>query len=256
MAVLTLPFSYLGVPIFKGKPSKRHLQAYFDVIKSKIEGWKSATLSMVGRLQLVNSVIHSKLLYSFAVYLWPIVLLMQLDQAIRNFIWTSRCDKKKLVAPSLADMCRSLKEEGNGLRSLKAMNKASLVKTTCNLLVDDNELYQFVKCNVKLTSGGGRFRHIKSSVMAGLKAVVPIIFVNAHWWVSSGVKIDFLNAQWLRRALVDLLNLPACVAIKLMSSISDFLVDGYWCLPQSFKAVFLQIVAQIEGVELYNGGTL
>lgn len=97
MTVLNLPFSYLGVPIFRGKPSKRHLQESFNAVKSKMEGWKGATLSMAGRLQLVKSVIHNKLLYSFPIYLWHVALLKQLDYAIRNFIWTDRCDKKKLV---------------------------------------------------------------------------------------------------------------------------------------------------------------
>ena len=118
-------------------------------------------------------------------------LLKQLDQAIRNFIWTGRCDKKKLVAPSMADMCRPLEERCLGLCSLKEMNRAALIKTTWNLLVDDNELYQFIKRNVRVSSGGGQLRCINTSVVAGCKPVVPIISANAHWWVGNGVKIDF-----------------------------------------------------------------
>ena len=46
MNVVHLPFVYLGIPIFKGKPSKRHLQASFDDIKNKREGCKGITLSI------------------------------------------------------------------------------------------------------------------------------------------------------------------------------------------------------------------
>lgn len=81
----------------------------------------------------------------------------------------------------MADMCRPLEEGGLGLRSLKVMNRVALIKTTWNLLVDDNELYQFVKRNVRLSSGRGRLRCINSSVVARCKVVVPIISANAHW---------------------------------------------------------------------------
>lgn len=36
-------------------------------------------LSIAGRLQLVKSIIYSKLLYSFAVYKWPPSLLRKLE---------------------------------------------------------------------------------------------------------------------------------------------------------------------------------
>ncbi|PNX72820.1 ribonuclease H, partial [Trifolium pratense] len=49
----TLPFYYLGVPIFKGKPKVCHLQPIADKIKMKLSAWKASLLSMAGRVQLV-----------------------------------------------------------------------------------------------------------------------------------------------------------------------------------------------------------
>jgi hypothetical protein len=53
-----LPFNYLGVPIFKGKPKSSYLQPVADKIASKLIAWKASLLSMAGRVQLVKSVIH------------------------------------------------------------------------------------------------------------------------------------------------------------------------------------------------------
>jgi hypothetical protein len=36
----SIPFNYLGVPIFKGKPKVCHLQAIADKIKLKLSAWK------------------------------------------------------------------------------------------------------------------------------------------------------------------------------------------------------------------------
>lgn len=47
-----LPFTYLGVPLFKGKPKALHLQPIADKIKLKMASWKGSTLSILGRVQL------------------------------------------------------------------------------------------------------------------------------------------------------------------------------------------------------------
>jgi hypothetical protein len=52
-----MPFNYLGVPIFKGKPKACHLQPIADKIKLKLSAWKASLLSIAGRVQLVKSVI-------------------------------------------------------------------------------------------------------------------------------------------------------------------------------------------------------
>lgn len=45
-----LPFIYLGVPIFKGKPHKVHLMPIGDRIKAKLLAWKGKILSINGRV--------------------------------------------------------------------------------------------------------------------------------------------------------------------------------------------------------------
>jgi hypothetical protein len=49
----SLPFNYLGVPIFKGKPKASYLQPIADKIKLKLSAWKASLLSIAGRVQLV-----------------------------------------------------------------------------------------------------------------------------------------------------------------------------------------------------------
>jgi len=46
----SLPFNYLGVPIFKGKPKVCHLQPIADKIKLMLSNWKASLLSMAGRV--------------------------------------------------------------------------------------------------------------------------------------------------------------------------------------------------------------
>lgn len=67
----SLPFSYLGVPLFIGRPKRQHLMPIIDRIKIKLASWKGSLLSIMGRVQLVNSIIMGMLVYSFRIYKWP-----------------------------------------------------------------------------------------------------------------------------------------------------------------------------------------
>jgi hypothetical protein len=84
----TLPFNYLGVPIFKGKPKARYFIPFADKLKSKLSAWKASLLSIAGRVQLVKSVIQSMLVYSMSIYSWPASIIKTIEGWTRNFIWS------------------------------------------------------------------------------------------------------------------------------------------------------------------------
>jgi len=63
-----LPFNYLGVSIFVGVPKCRFLQPLADKVKLKLASRKGKSLSMMERIQLVNTVINDSLAYSFNMF--------------------------------------------------------------------------------------------------------------------------------------------------------------------------------------------
>lgn len=107
-----VPFTYLGVPIFIGKPRKGHLQPIVDKIKCKLASWKGSLLSIMGRVQLVKSIIQGMLVYSFHSYAWPVSLLKAVDQWIRNFIWSGDTSSKKLLTVAWKTVCSPFDERG------------------------------------------------------------------------------------------------------------------------------------------------
>jgi len=54
----SIPFNYLGLPTFMGAPKTCYFQPLDDMVKSKLAFWKSKILSMMGKVQLVNSIIY------------------------------------------------------------------------------------------------------------------------------------------------------------------------------------------------------
>jgi len=61
----SIPFQYLGVPIFKGALKSYFLQSLTYKIWLKLSLWKGKILSMMGTIQLVNFVEVGTLAYSF-----------------------------------------------------------------------------------------------------------------------------------------------------------------------------------------------
>ncbi|KAL8513125.1 hypothetical protein ACS0TY_019345 [Phlomoides rotata] len=100
-----LPFTYLGVPLFRGDPKAAHLRSTTDRIISKFVGWKGSSLSLAGRACLINSVIVSSLVHSMMIYRWPRSLLNKVDKPMRNFLWTGSTEKIGFCTVNWTKVC-------------------------------------------------------------------------------------------------------------------------------------------------------
>lgn len=140
-----LPFTYLGVPIFIGKPRTHFLQPIADKIKAKLVSWKGKLLSIMGRAQLINSFITSMLLYSFQVYAWPVSLLKTIESQMRNFLWSGDINTHKLVTVAWSQVCKPLVEGGLGLKSIVKLNEASMLKLMWDFVFSNSHWVVFMR---------------------------------------------------------------------------------------------------------------
>jgi hypothetical protein len=224
------PFNYLGVPIFSGKPQKHHLQGIADRVLSKLASWKGSLLSIMGRVQLVKSVIQSMLLYSFKIYKWPSNLLKLLDQSMRNFVWAGDIRIRKLVTVSWAKTCSDIKEGGLGIRSLSHINKASLLTFLWQVTTHDSELASM--CRLRFGFPGKNTpRYYKSSIWHGLKDNWAQVVSNSQWIIGNGSSVNFWTENWLGEPLTDTFHIPLDIHHHLKAKVSDFRINGRWYLP-------------------------
>lgn len=158
-----LPINYLGVPIFKGKPKTSHLLPIADNIKTKLSNWKGSTLSIMGRVQLLKSVIFRMMVYSFKIYYWPLNLLKTINAWLRNFVWYGCISSRKLCIVAWSKVCKSTLDGGLGLRSLNTINKAALLKLGWELVSSNLQCASLVRSRV-FRSGKPVIQHIKSSI--------------------------------------------------------------------------------------------
>ena len=137
-SVGTLPFQYLGCPIFQGKPKCIHFQPIVDRIKVKLATWKGVLLSVMGRVQLVKSIVHGMLVYSFHIYRWPARLLHMLDRWIKKFVWSGDIYTRKICTISWKNVCRPFEAGGLDLKPTRDINASLLLHLSWKLFTQDS----------------------------------------------------------------------------------------------------------------------
>lgn len=245
----SLPFTYLGIPIFKGKPKKQHLMPTADRIKSKLASWKSSLLSMAGRVQMVKSVIHSMLNHSFLVYAWHVSLIKEVNEWIMNFIWGRDIQNRKFVTVAWHKVCKPLSEGGLGLRSLRSINNAAMLKLCWNLFSSSNQWSVLLRARV-LRNRTVINHHISSFIWPGLKPYVTTVLNNSSWLIGNGSEIDFSNDCWLAKSLVDCLGISAEMHNSLQAKVSDFIDEDGWCIPAALLQNFPQLLQLLKNCHM------
>lgn len=225
-----LPFTYIGIPLFKGRPKKIHLQHIVDRFLNKLATWKGTLLSIMGRIELVKSVIQHMFLHSFQVYSWPISLLKHLDKCIRNFIWAGKVNVKKIVTVAWHKICSPTLEGGLGLKSIRSLNEASLLKLFFEMLSSRKEWVVSFRQRFSFINKPC-IKYIKSSIWPGVKVNLHTVLDNSMWQIGDGRSINFWLDNWLSQPLAEQLQIPDHMHKDLKATVSDFIENESWIIP-------------------------
>jgi len=223
----SLPFQYLGCPIFQGKPKCVHFQPIVDRIKVKLATWKGVLLSIMGRVQLVKSIVHGMLVYSFHIYRWPIRLLKILDRWIKKFIWSGDINTCKICTVSWKNVCLPWDSGGLDLKSTRSLNASMLLHLSWNLFTQDSQCSQLFKHRF-LSFGRPRNSYFKSSIWLGVKEFLQFVFENSISIVGNGEKINLWLDNWLGAPIVSILDAPPNMFPLLTTRLQSIIENGKW----------------------------
>ncbi|XP_047978624.1 uncharacterized protein LOC125220501 [Salvia hispanica] len=124
----SFPFSYLGVPIYRG-PKKTSLFLFLrDKISSRIHGWSHRHLSFGGRLTLLKSVLGAIPIHIFQVLEPTKGALRQIEQVMARFLWGSCNSSRKTHWIKWQQVCLPTDEGGLGIRGLADSMEAFSIK--------------------------------------------------------------------------------------------------------------------------------
>jgi exonuclease III len=118
-------FTYLGIPIFKGRAMVAHWLPLVDRLKLKIQAWGVNWLTRAGKIVLMNSVISTLPIYQCSVLLAPKTISNKLDAMMRRFLWEGgkNC-ARKLHLINWATIKKPTLEGGLNIRDVAVHNLA------------------------------------------------------------------------------------------------------------------------------------
>ena len=225
-----IPFNYLGCPIFQGRPRRAHFQEIVDRINVKLASWKGSLLTIMGRVQLVKSIIHGMLVYSFHIYRWPQNLLKMLDRWIKKIIWSGDIFTRKICTFKWSIVSLPWDSGGLNLKPTTLIINSLMLHLSWKMYSQDSQCASLLKhryfCN-----GTIRRHYIKSSVWHGLKLHMDTVVDNSIWMIGNGDKINLWLDNWLGASLASIMNIDPNKFSSLTSKLSSVIDDGRWRLP-------------------------
>ncbi|XP_019429718.1 PREDICTED: uncharacterized protein LOC109337244 [Lupinus angustifolius] len=211
--------------------------------------WKGYSLSIMGRVDLVKSVTQRMLIYSFHIYSWLSQMIKQLDTSIRNFIWSGDTTQRKLTTVAWKQVCLAIKVGGLGIKSIKILNKAAMLKLTWEMLSSSHTWAKFYRqrfgkgenkpspCSLLDTSSPPSGQALKqtSTLLTGIHYVWLGMVSTQTFGVTTGLEFFVLHPH-------------------LCTFVADFRLDSNWAIPITLSSRFPQISALVSKITISNDG--
>ena len=167
-SLLSVPFSYLGIPMGANPRSSVTWDPIVKKCKRKLAKWKQKHLSFGGRVTLIKSALNSILIYFLSFFRITKKVVDNLVKLKRWFLWGGGLEQKKITCISWESACLSKEKEGLGIRNLTKFNCALLRKWRWNRFNHQEELWARV-----LDSKYGGWRNLDEERRS---------FAESVWW--------------------------------------------------------------------------
>ncbi|XP_038972101.1 uncharacterized protein LOC103699848 [Phoenix dactylifera] len=135
---------YLGVPISGRRLRVTECSGLVQRVESRLEGWRASSLSMMGRLTLVRSVLGSMPVYLMANTVVPKTTLLKIEHLLRSFLWGSHGGGHGVHLVAWEQVCLPISEGGLGVQSLLERREALIARHAVRFLLEPQGLWSRV----------------------------------------------------------------------------------------------------------------
>ncbi|XP_022031847.1 uncharacterized protein LOC110932904 [Helianthus annuus] len=171
----SLPFKYLGLKVGANMNRVNNWRPVYDVFESRLALWKSALLSIGGRITLIRLVLVSIPNYYFSLYKAPVKVVKDLECMIKKFLWGETNDIRKTHWVAWDKISTSIKSDRLGICKLANVNKALLCKWGWRYKKDSDNLWVKVVDAIHSGGAGWSFLPTKKSIGGVWNNVVSVI---------------------------------------------------------------------------------
>ncbi|XP_038988602.1 uncharacterized protein LOC120112787 [Phoenix dactylifera] len=191
--------TYLGVSITGRRLRVAECSYLVQRVESRLEGWRAASLSMMGRLTLIRSVLGSMPVYLMANTVVPKMTLLRVERLLRCFLWGSYGGGHGVHLVAWEHVCRPTSEGGLGVQSLLERRELFIARHAARFLLQPHELWSQVMA-ARYGRGGSeaarRARRV-SFMWREIGRYLPTVSANTRWLIGDGRSIDMTTDPWV-----------------------------------------------------------
>ncbi|XP_042067142.1 uncharacterized protein LOC121810441 [Salvia splendens] len=254
-----MPFTYLGVPIFRGARRADHLLPLRQRLMDKIHSWSHRHLAFGGRLALIKSTLAAIPLHILQVMSPLLGFLDELEQILARYFWGTVGEKRKLHWISWRQICLPFDEGGLGIRRFREVAVAFGFKLWWRLLAQDSlwakfmtQKYSILPCHLHTSPCWSH----DSPTWRRLRRIWSYMHENIRWSLGEG-KISFWDDVWLGTSSIRNLCVPGNDPPQSQAVVSywhEYAWDGDMLHSLSFRfGVPLNVIDQIRATPIELG---
>ncbi|XP_022003664.1 uncharacterized protein LOC110901123 [Helianthus annuus] len=124
----SFPFKYLGLSVRANMNRIVNWRPVYEIFEKRLSLWKSAVLSIGGRVTLIRSVLENLPCYYFSLYRAPAKVIADLECLIKNFLWGSSSGVRKTHWVTWERVASPKKAGDLGVSKLSDINTSLLCK--------------------------------------------------------------------------------------------------------------------------------
>ena len=122
------PIKYLGVPVSGSRLRVADCIPLVEKINKRLDGWKGSSLSLGGRLTLLNACLSSIPIYCMSMSLLHKTIIKKIDVIRKRFFWQGGGTKRKYHLVKWSRICQTKEKGGLGVKDQRKMNISLLCK--------------------------------------------------------------------------------------------------------------------------------
>ncbi|KAF7841372.1 ribonuclease H [Senna tora] len=132
---------YLGVPLIHGRVNRHTYNFIVDKVRNRLASWKCNSLSLAGRITMVQSVASAIPNYAMQTASLPIRVCNDVEKLNRDFIWGSSSTQRKTHLVAWENVCKPKGSGGLGVRHMRFQNAAFMTKLGWRLVNQRDDLW-------------------------------------------------------------------------------------------------------------------
>ncbi|XP_058768559.1 uncharacterized protein LOC131642300 [Vicia villosa] len=135
------PFKFLGIMVGDNPRRKKVWLEVVNNIKRRLSSWKGRNISMGGRVTLINSVLNSIPVFTLSFFKIPGNIAKSIRKIQSEFLWSGKLENRSIHLVKWEVVCRPKAKGGLGVRDVREMNKALLLKWKSRILHDNEAIW-------------------------------------------------------------------------------------------------------------------